>query len=144
MGGRWDSNPRPQGPQPCALTWLSYAHHNDLTAQVTEERTFYYQTLTRSKQCRKQVNYQYYEAKSGRATNDLTRLQFEPKSRGERWTTTQFPPLRSLVFTVPVSLMSATPFRVETQGGAVHPGFGNPGLDAATPLELTSISDPRL
>ena len=31
MGGRWDSNPRPQGPQPCALTWLSYAHHNDLT-----------------------------------------------------------------------------------------------------------------
>ncbi len=33
MGGRWDSNPRPQGPQPCALTWLSYAHHNDLTAQ---------------------------------------------------------------------------------------------------------------
>ena len=37
MGGRWDSNPRPQGPQPCALTWLSYAHHNDLTAQVTQE-----------------------------------------------------------------------------------------------------------
>ena len=68
MGGRWDSNPRPQGPQPCALTWLSYAHHNDLTAQVTQERIFYYQTLTRSKlqagssrsqQCRKQVNRQY-------------------------------------------------------------------------------------
>ena len=40
-----------------------------------------------SQQCRERMDWQYDEAKSGRAANDLTCLQYEPKFRGESRTT---------------------------------------------------------
>ena len=40
-----------------------------------------------SQQCRERMDWQYHEAKSGRAANDLTCLQYEPKFRGESRTT---------------------------------------------------------
>ena len=54
-----------------------------------------------------------------------------------------FPRLRWLVFNVPVSLLAATPSGLKSKGGAVAPGLGNPGLDAAIPLGLTSIIDSK-
>ena len=36
-------------------------------------------------------------------------------------------------------VMDATLSGLKSRGGAVNPGFGNPGLEAAIPLGLTSI-----
>ncbi len=37
------------------------------------------------------VNFQYDEARSGRAANDLSNQEYEAKIRGESWTTASSP-----------------------------------------------------
>ena len=50
------------------------------------------------KRCCKRVNCQCYEAKSGRAVNDLTYQQYEPKLSGESWDNSRIFPVRVLKF----------------------------------------------